>query len=95
MEEEVIDLARAGAGEEKVVVSYVSRQGGGRRTLTEEGHEELVRSLKEVCGKRGWELNVVRAERMGKDEQLAMAAKTTVSWARNFACVRRVEAGRS
>ncbi|KAL7417662.1 hypothetical protein BDY24DRAFT_335711 [Mrakia frigida] len=78
VEEEVIDLARAGAGEEKVVVSYVSRQGGGRRTLTEEKHEELVRNLREVCEKRGWELNVVRAERMGKDEQLAMAAKTTV-----------------
>jgi hypothetical protein len=41
-----------------------------------------VRALTELCEKRGWELNVVAMERLSKEEQLAVAARTTVSTVR-------------
>lgn len=64
--------------EDKIVVSYIDRQ-GSRRHLIQEDHERLVEALKEVCGRRGWELNVVQAEKLTKEEQLEVVARTTVS----------------
>jgi hypothetical protein len=66
-------------GLEEVVVTYITRQ-GVRRHLVEEDHEGLVRSLVELCDRRGWELNVVPMERLSKEEQLAVAARTTVAF---------------
>ncbi|KAI9463734.1 hypothetical protein BJY52DRAFT_1425225 [Lactarius psammicola] len=63
-------------GVEEVVVTYITRQ-GVRRHLIEEDHEGLVRALEELCQRRGWELNVVPMERLSKEEQLAVAARTT------------------
>ncbi|KAI0254139.1 hypothetical protein BJV78DRAFT_1274308 [Lactifluus subvellereus] len=63
-------------GVEEVVVTYISRQ-GVRRHLIPEDHEGLVRALVELCHRRGWELNVVAMERLSKEEQLALAARTT------------------
>jgi hypothetical protein len=65
-------------GVEEVVVTYISRQ-GVRRHLIPEDHEGLVHALVELCHRRGWELNVVAMERLSRDEQLALAARTTVS----------------
>ena len=64
-------------GVEEVVVTYITRQ-GVRRHLIEEDHEGLVRALVELCDRRGWELNIVPMERLSKEEQLALAARTTV-----------------
>lgn len=69
--------ARTG-GVEEVVVTYISRQ-GVRRHLVPDDHEGLVRALTELCDRRGWVLNVVAMERLNKEEQLALAARTTVS----------------
>jgi len=69
--------ARTG-GVEEVVVTYISRQ-GVRRHLVPDDHEGLVRALTELCDRRSWVLNVVAMERLNKEEQLALAARTTVS----------------
>lgn len=66
-----------GLGQDRVVVSYIDRQ-GSRRHLIQEDHEGLVTALEEVCQRRGWELNIVQAEKLSKEEQLEVAAKTTV-----------------
>jgi hypothetical protein len=65
-------------GVEKVVVTYISRQ-AVRRHLITENHEGLVDALTELCGRRGWELNIVAMEQISKEEQLVIAARTTVS----------------
>jgi capsular polysaccharide biosynthesis protein len=61
----------------KVVVTYIVRQ-GTRRRLTDEDHNLLVEALEEMAKRHGWELNVVQAERLNKDEQVRIMAKTTV-----------------
>ncbi|KAN0134049.1 Protein of unknown function (DUF563) domain containing protein [Lactarius tabidus] len=63
-------------GLEQIVVTYITRQ-GVRRHLIEDDHEGLVRALVELCDRRGWELNVVPMERLSKEEQLAVIARTT------------------
>jgi hypothetical protein len=66
-------------GVEHVVVTYISRQAGVRRHLITEDHEGLVDALTELCERRGWELNIVAMEQISKEEQLTVAARTTVS----------------
>jgi hypothetical protein len=65
-------------GVEEVVITYISRQ-GVRRHLVPDDHEGLVRALTELTERRGWVLNVVAMERLTKEEQLALVARTTVS----------------
>jgi len=60
-----------------IVVTYISRQ-GGKRCLLESHHEQLVAELTALCQRRGWEFNNVRAQTLSQEEQLALAAKTTV-----------------
>lgn len=67
-------------GLDEVVVTYITRQGVRRRHLVEEDHEGLVRALVELCDRRGWELNVVPMERLSKEEQLVVVARTTVAF---------------
>ncbi|KAF8063985.1 hypothetical protein FPV67DRAFT_1563106 [Lyophyllum atratum] len=64
----------------KVVITYISRQGVLRRKLKEDDHEGLVAALQSlVAGKGGsWELVVLHAEKMTKDEQVQAAARTTI-----------------
>lgn len=62
---------------EKVVVTYINRQ-GVRRHLVEEDHDRLVRDLEDMAHRNHWELNVVQAEKLTKEEQLELVAKTTV-----------------
>jgi len=66
-------------GVEEIEVTYVSRQGVHKRRLVPDDHEGLVRALTELCDKRGWKLNVPAMERLSTEEQLAIAARTTVS----------------
>ena len=65
-------------GVEQVVVTYISRQAVRRHLITED-HDGLVVALTELCERRGWELNIVAMEQISKEEQLAVAARTTVS----------------
>ncbi|SJL08218.1 uncharacterized protein ARMOST_11581 [Armillaria ostoyae] len=66
---------------DKVVITYISRQGTSRRRLTDEAHDSLVTALEELVERKkdeGWELNVMQAERMSKDAQVHAAARTTI-----------------
>lgn len=77
---------------EKIVITYISRQGTKRRCLLEKHHKMLVHALTELVkrknaesgkedGKvkgREWELNVIQAETLTKDEQVRIVARTTV-----------------
>ncbi|KAJ7761546.1 hypothetical protein DFH07DRAFT_421165 [Mycena maculata] len=64
----------------KIVITYISRQSAGNRKLTSESHAGLVSALEELVKRKGpsWELNVMEAERMTKDEQLQVIARTTI-----------------
>lgn len=70
----------APAGNYRPVVTYISRQ-NSRRRLTPESHTELVAALEERAKKLNFELVIVEAERLTKEEQLAIAGRTTVSGA--------------
>lgn len=65
-------------GEYTPVVTYISRQ-NSRRRLTPESHADLVQHLEALQKKIAFELHIVEAERMTKEEQIALAGKTTVS----------------
>ncbi|KAG9035592.1 hypothetical protein FRB95_010998 [Tulasnella sp. JGI-2019a] len=60
-----------------VVVSYIVRI-SHYRMLTPESHRSLIESLNQLCSSKGWEFNVVHAERMTREEQVQMAAKSTI-----------------
>ncbi|KIJ67844.1 hypothetical protein HYDPIDRAFT_83773 [Hydnomerulius pinastri MD-312] len=78
---------------EKIVITYISRQ-SVRRRLIPEDHEILVKELEDLVarknaeikgmrassgsGAKEWELNVVQAEKLTKDEQVRVAARTTI-----------------
>lgn len=70
---------------EKVVITYISRQ-ASRRRLIEDQHQVLVAALQDLAQRRGWELNVIQAEKLTKDEQVRAVAKATVR------CLPRVRA---
>lgn len=57
--------------------------GGGSRCVCANGRfgflQGLVKALTELCTAKKWELNVVHAEKFSKEEQIQLAAKTTVS----------------
>ncbi|KAJ6605665.1 hypothetical protein B0H10DRAFT_2167111 [Mycena sp. CBHHK59/15] len=64
----------------KIVVTYISRQSAGKRKLTPESHAGLVAALEELVERKGatWELDVMEAEKLTKDEQLRIIARTTI-----------------
>ncbi|KAF7795516.1 hypothetical protein EIP86_006678 [Pleurotus ostreatoroseus] len=78
-EEERLKLGEAGAkgSRQDVVITYIDRQ-GVRRHLVDEDHERLVEMLTELCAVKGWELNLVQAEKLTKEDQLDLAARSTV-----------------
>ena len=61
------------------VITYISRQGWGRRMLLPADHDRLVRELYKLRDKYGYEVNVVSPEKMSRVEQIRLAARTTVS----------------
>ncbi|KAI0768686.1 hypothetical protein BD413DRAFT_614201 [Trametes elegans] len=73
------DSSRAVSGlkDSEIVITYISRQ-ASRRHLLDPDHAALVEALEEMTRKHGWELNVVEAEKLSKEQQLSIAARTTV-----------------
>lgn len=61
-----------------VVLTYISRQAGGRRKLRADDDAALVSALRALAVRRRWELNVLVAEGMSIEDQLRVAARTTV-----------------
>ncbi|TDL21871.1 hypothetical protein BD410DRAFT_771196 [Rickenella mellea] len=66
------------ATRQKFVITYISRQGWGRRMLREKDHEELVRQLMHLKDRYGYEVNVVNMDKLPRAEQLQLAARTTI-----------------
>lgn len=64
-------------GDYKPVVTYISRP-PPRRSLTGSSHAALVAALKEAAPKLGFELNVVNMGKLSKEEQVQLAARTTI-----------------
>ncbi|EIW69813.1 hypothetical protein TREMEDRAFT_61582 [Tremella mesenterica DSM 1558] len=64
-------------GDYKPVITYISRQ-SSRRHLKHESHLELVENLEKKAKENDWELYIVEAEKMTKEEQFALAGKTTI-----------------
>lgn len=60
------------------VITYISRQKWGRRMLRPEDHERLVKALEKLQLDHGYEVNVVHAEEMTREEQIRLAARTTI-----------------
>ncbi|KAI0070552.1 hypothetical protein K474DRAFT_1653669 [Panus rudis PR-1116 ss-1] len=60
------------------VITYVSRQEWGRRMLIQEHHEKLVSELYKLRDKYGYEVNVVSMDRLTRQEQIRLAARTTI-----------------
>lgn len=73
------------AASNKGVITYISRQEWGRRTLKQADHEVLVSELKKLEQQHGYEVNVVTMEELSREEQIRLAARTTVSL---FRCAR-------
>ncbi|KAF8335775.1 uncharacterized protein EI90DRAFT_3152800 [Cantharellus anzutake] len=68
---------RGNREEPPILITYVSRQ-GWRRRLIEEDHIKLVESLEELCKSKRWEFLIFHPERYNRDQQLEIAARTTV-----------------
>ena len=64
-------------GPPPVVITYLSRQ-GWRRRLTEESHQALLAAVQDLCDSKGWEFYLFYPERYSRDDQLAIAARSTV-----------------
>ena len=62
----------------KPVVTYISRQGAGRR-LTDKDHEGLVEALRGLEKEGLCEVHMPMMERMSLQDQIALPAKSTVS----------------
>ncbi|KAJ7808853.1 hypothetical protein B0H14DRAFT_3090989 [Mycena olivaceomarginata] len=60
------------------VITYISRQEWGRRTLIQRDHEKLVQELYRLRDKHGWEVNIVRMEEVSRAEQIRIAVRTTI-----------------
>ena len=63
---------------EKFVITYISRQGWGRRMLRKEDHEKLVKELYRLRDSYGYEVNIVSMDKLKREEQIQLAARTTV-----------------
>lgn len=73
-----VNLTVGNATNDTPVITYISRQGWGRRMLRPADHEKLVQELYKLRDKYGYEVNVVNLEKMSRVEQLRLAARTTV-----------------
>ncbi|KIO18416.1 hypothetical protein M407DRAFT_31920 [Tulasnella calospora MUT 4182] len=61
------------------VITYVTRQQWGKRMLRDSDHTALVDKLHELKrDNKDWEVNVVQLEELSREEQIRLAARTTV-----------------
>ncbi|THH08866.1 hypothetical protein EW145_g2425 [Phellinidium pouzarii] len=63
---------------QKLVITYISRQGWGRRMMRPADHDKLVEELYGLRDKYGYEVNVVNMEKLSRVEQFQLAGRTTV-----------------
>ncbi|KIL57616.1 hypothetical protein M378DRAFT_16126 [Amanita muscaria Koide BX008] len=68
---------------QKVTITYITRQNGDRRRLLPEAHDDLVLSISGLVARKKlegheWAFRVVDAGRLSRDEQIRVAAETTI-----------------
>ncbi|KAJ3996667.1 hypothetical protein F5050DRAFT_1757906 [Lentinula boryana] len=68
---------RAISNDIKPVVTYISRQ-GGRRSLADQDHEELVHRLSELQKEGLCQLEIPKMQELSLKEQIELASKTTI-----------------
>jgi len=73
-----LDINTGGGTMNNPVITYISRQEWGKRTLIQEDHETLVSELYKLRDTHGYEVNVVSAEKLTRAEQIRLAARTTI-----------------
>ncbi|KAJ7644361.1 hypothetical protein FB45DRAFT_1053133 [Roridomyces roridus] len=73
-----MDIEDGSSTSDKPVITYVSRQAWGRRTLIPEHHDRLVKELYRLRDTYGWEVNVVLMENFSRMEQIQLSVRTTV-----------------
>lgn len=66
------------AERQQYVITYVSRQGWGRRMLREKDHEKLVEELYTLRDRYGYEVNIVNMDKLTRAEQFQLAGRTTI-----------------
>ncbi|TDL21877.1 hypothetical protein BD410DRAFT_815241 [Rickenella mellea] len=66
------------ATRQELVITYISRQGWGRRMLREADHEELVRQLIHLQDLYGYEVNIVKMDKLTRAEQFLLSGRTTI-----------------
>lgn len=59
------------------VITYISRQGHGR-SLKDSDHIKLVKALEALAARKDYILEIPTMEDLSKDEQFALAGRTTV-----------------
>lgn len=62
----------------KPVITYISRQGWGRRMLIPSHHDRLVAELHKLRDVHGYEVNIVEMDKLSRIEQFQLAGRTTV-----------------
>ncbi|KAI0030021.1 hypothetical protein K488DRAFT_55137 [Vararia minispora EC-137] len=60
------------------VITYISRQGWGRRMLIQADHDRLVEELYKLRDAYDYEVNVVSMDKLSRVEQLRMSGRTTI-----------------
>jgi len=73
-----LDINTGGGTTSNSVITYISRQEWGKRTLIQRDHEKLVSELYRLRDTYGYEVNVVSAEKLTRSEQIHLAARTTI-----------------
>jgi len=66
------------AARKKGVITYISRQGWGRRMLREADHLVLVEELGKLKKDHGYEVNIVEMDKLTREQQMRLAARTTI-----------------
>ena len=64
------------------VITYVSRQHADKRRFKADKHIELLRGLEQLANQGHVEVNVVEWETMSRQNQIAIASRTTVGHTR-------------
>ncbi|KAF8531606.1 hypothetical protein JB92DRAFT_3086545 [Gautieria morchelliformis] len=60
------------------VITYISRQGWGRRMLLPQDHDRLVKALEGLRDQYGYEVNIVNMDKLTRQEQFRLAGRTTI-----------------
>lgn len=73
-----LDEASILATSARPVITYVSRQTSRGRMLITEHHDRLIKELYELRDKYAYEVNVVNMEKLSREAQIRLAARTTI-----------------